>query len=315
MRRMPHPALLDAVRRYTQAEADDHGVARTPIPGLTLIREITPTAMSYAICRPLVALVLQGSKQVTMGSRTLTLGAAESLLITADVPTVSQVVSATLGAPYLSLVFELDPAVIEGLLAEMAHAPLEPDLPLRVDPTDTEVADAALRLLRLLERPASLPVLQTQLLRELHFWLLSGRHGGAIRKLGVPESHARRVARAVAFIRKHLATPLRVEHLAQTVGMSVSSFHEHFRAITSLSPLQFQKQLRLIEARRMMLAEGTAISQAASAVGYESVSQFTREYGRLFGMPPAREIKVAKVGIHSASRPNDEGHVNDQAPH
>jgi AraC-like DNA-binding protein len=295
-------SLLDTARRYVHAHADHTGgVACTPILGLTIIRETTPTALQYAISRPLVALVLQGSKRVTMGSRTFDFGAGESLLITADVPTVSQITRASVGNPYFSLVVDLDASVIAGLVVEMGSAPFASGTPVSIDPTENEVADAALRLMRLLDRPASLPVLRTQLVRELHFWLLSGRHGGAIRNLGVAESHAQRIARAVALIRTNFAKPLKVEYLAEVAGMSPSSFHEHFRAVTSLTPLQFQKQLRLIEARRRMLADGEIISNAAFAVGYESVPQFTREYGRMFGLSPARDMKEAKSRMQAAA--------------
>jgi transcriptional regulator GlxA family with amidase domain len=156
------------------------------------------------------------------------------------------------------------------------------------------VADAALRLVRLMDRPASLPVLQAQLVRELHYWLLAGRHGMAIRSLGWPGGHAPQVARAVALLRTGFARPLPVAQLAAEAGMSPSSFHRHFRAATTLSPLQFQKQLRLIEARRLMLSDGVSASSAAFAVGYESVPQFTREYGRLFGLPPVRDVEAAR---------------------
>ncbi|MFC0219785.1 AraC family transcriptional regulator N-terminal domain-containing protein [Pseudochelatococcus lubricantis] len=293
--------LLETVRRYAQAHANGTGVAQTPIPCLTIIRETAPTALQYAINKPLVALVLQGSKRVTMGSRTFDFGAGDSLLITADVPTISQITKARLDAPYLALIVDLDLALIEGLVVEIGFSPFAADIPIRVDRTETEVTDAALRLMRLLDRPASVPILQSQLIRELHYWLLSGRHGGAIRALGVVDSHALRIARSVALIRDHFARPLRVEHLAEVAKMSLSSFHEHFRTITSLSPLQFQKQLRLIEARRLMLAEGEMISNAAYAVGYESISQFTREYGRMFGLPPARDIKAAKTRMNPAA--------------
>ena len=294
--------LLDIVRRYVDAHTDHNGgVACTPIPGLTIIRETTPTALQYAISKPLVALVLQGSKRVTMGSSTFEFGAGESLLITADVPTVSQITRANGGAPYFSLGVDLDASVIASLVVEMSSAPLAAGTPVRIDPTEAEVSDAALRLMRLLDRPASLPVLQAQLVRELHFWLLSGRHGGAIRSLGVAESHAQRIARAVALIRTNFAKPLKVEHLAEVAGMSASSFHEHFRAVTSLTPLQFQKQLRLIEARRLMLADGEMISNAAYAVGYESIPQFTREYGRMFGLTPARDMRAVKVRMQPAA--------------
>ncbi|HEV2566327.1 MAG TPA: AraC family transcriptional regulator [Microvirga sp.] len=292
--------LLDIVRRYADAHADENGIAVTPIPGLTFIRQVAPTELQYAINKPLVAMVLQGTKRVMVGSNTFDFGVGESLLITADVPTVSQITRANISVPYFSVVIDLDPSVIESLLVEMGPAPPATGAAVRVDPTEAEVADAALRLMRLLDRPASVPILQPQLIRELHFWLLSGRHGGDIRNLGVTDSRAHRVARAVALIRDNFSRALGVEQLAEAAGMSVSSFHEHFRAITSLTPLQFQKQLRLIEARRMMMAEGEMISNAAYAVGYESVTQFTREYSRMFGMPPARDMKTAKMRMQPA---------------
>ncbi|MDR6674427.1 AraC family transcriptional regulator [Xanthomonas sp. 1678] len=293
--------LLETARRYADAHVDAAGVARTPLPGLAILRETRPTPLQYAICRPLVALVLQGRKQVAMGSSSYDFGAGESLLITAEVPTVSQITRASLAAPYYACVVELDPATIASLVAEMGTAPFAMGAPVRVDPTETEVADTADRLIRLLDRPMSVPVLGPQLLRELHYWLLSGRHGGAMRALGVTDSHARRVGRAVARIRSDFARPLRVEQLADAAGMSLSTFHVHFRAITSLTPLQFQKQLRLIEARRLLLAEGATIGRAASAVGYESVPQFTREYGRMFGMPPGKDLKETRQRLTSAA--------------
>jgi AraC-like DNA-binding protein len=192
------------------------------------------------------------------------------------------------------LVVELDLAVIADLSTQMEDASVTDPTPVRVEPTDAETADAALRLMRLLDRPNSVPVLQAQLMRELHYWLLAGRHGGAIRRIGGPDSHVQRIARAVAVLRAEFAQSVPIERLAAVAGMSPSSFHQHFRHVTSLSPLQFQKQLRLIEARRLMLWEGMAASHAAFAVGYESVPQFTREYGRTFGLPPVRDIKTAR---------------------
>ena len=293
--------LLDRARHYAETHADHDGVARTPIPGLTILRGTSPSILQYAVSRPLVALVQQGRKRVIVGSSTFDFGAGESLLITADVPTVSQITQASVGKPYISVVIDLDSAVIEELVGEMGSAPFAANTPVRVEATEREVGDTALRQLRLLDRPASRPVLEAQLIRELHFWLLSGRHGGAIRSLGVADSHAQRIARAVAIIRDGFANPLRVEQLAEAAGMSSSSFHEHFRAITSLTPLQFQKQLRLIEARRLMLNAGIGIGSAAHTVGYESVPQFTREYGRLFGLPPARHMKMVKARTDAAA--------------
>jgi AraC-like DNA-binding protein len=286
--------LLAAVSRYAGVHADAAGIARPPIPGLSLVRATAPSELIYDISRPLACLVLQGSKHVTMGTQAFAFTAGDSLLITADVPTLSQITRASLGAPYLSLVVELDLAVIAELTAQMEDLSETDRGPVRVEPTDAETADAALRLMRLLDRPASVPVLQAQLMRELHYWLLAGRHGSAIRRIGGPDSHTQRIARAVAVLRIEYARTVPVDRLATIAGMSLSSFHEHFLRLTSLSPLQFQKQLRLIEARRLMLSEGMTASHAAFAVGYESVPQFTREYGRTFGLPPARDIKAAR---------------------
>lgn len=290
---MTTPLFL-AVSRFTEAHAHRGGVVQTSIPGLTAVRATAPSGLLHAIAHPLICLVLQGSKQVAMGAQTFSFSAGESLLITADVPTVSQITCASALAPYLSIALELSLPVIADLSAQMEVMPRGDHAPVRVDPTDAEVADVALRLMRLLERPEAVPLLHASLVRELHYWLLAGRHGAAIRRLGWPGSHAQRVARAVAVLRADFAQPLPVESLAALAGMSPSSFHQHFRAVTSLSPLQFQKQLRLIEARRLMLSEGASASSAAFAVGYESVPQFTREYGRLFGLPPGRDTQATK---------------------
>lgn len=292
-------SLLNAVRRYVEAYAGPTGMARTPIPGLTTIRATKPSGLEYAISRPLACLVMQGSKQVTMGTENFEFSAGDSLLITGDVPTVSQITRASATEPYFSLVLDLDLKVIAELAVEMKLGPVTQGSPVRVEPTDGEVADSALRLMRLLERPTALPVLQTQLVREMHYWLLVGKHGPAIRQLGWPDSHAQRVARAVTLLRMEFAQPLPIGRLAEAAGMSPSSFYQHFRAATSLSPLQFQKQLRLIEARRLMTAEDMSASSAAFAVGYESVQQFTREYRRLFGLPPGKDIDAIR-GLREA---------------
>jgi AraC-like DNA-binding protein len=294
-------ALLDAVRRHAEVHADTHGVAPTPIRGLTTVRATAPSGLVYAISRPLVCLMLQGGKHVAMGTRSFAVSAGDSLLIAADVPTVSRITQASLGAPYLSLVLDLDAAVISELAVEMKAVRVDDNAALRIDQTDVEVADVALRLMRLLDHPASVPVLQAQLVREMHYWLLAGRHGTAIRHLGWRDSHVQRVARAVSLLRSQFAQPLPVARLAAVAGMSPSSFHEHFRAITSLSPRQFQKQLRLIEARRLMLSDGVSAHRAACAVGYESVQQFTRDYGRMFGCPPVRDIGAGKRVAQAAA--------------
>lgn len=291
-------SLLHAVRQYSEACSDESGIGQTQIAGLTTIRATSRTELRYAVQRPLACLVLQGAKRVTMGKLSFDFRAGDSLLVMADVPTASQITKADMREPYFALVVDLDAAVIADLATDMAAVEDSAHLPVGLQQTDAEVADTALRLMRLLDRPASIPMLQSQLLREFHYWLLAGRHGAAIRRLGIPNSHVQRVARAIAVIRSQYRRRLSVEALADIAGMSKSSFHQNFRAVTSLTPLQFQKQMRLIEARRIMLVDGANASNAAFAVGYESVHQFNREYGRMFGSPPARDIRAASYKAH-----------------
>jgi len=287
-------ALLRVARKYADAHLNKEGVATTPIPGVFILSETAPSMLQFAITKPLLALVLQGRKRVTMGSHTFDFGMGESLLVTMDVPTVSQVITASAATPYYSFVVELDAAVITELVDDMDKLEASPDLPVRVDQIEEDVAETALHLLKLLDRPHALKMLGRQLVRELHYWLLSGRYGKSMHALGNTDSHARRIARAVEIIRAKYDQPLRIKTLADAAGMSISVFHKHFRNVTTLTPLQFQKQLRLVEARKLMLVQGAAISTAAHSVGYESVTQFTREYSRMFGQPPARSIRDAR---------------------
>jgi hypothetical protein len=211
-------ALLDAVRRYTEANADLDGIARTPIPGMTMVRILRTGGLEYGIRRPLICLVVQGTKQVTMGRQTLSFNAGASMLITADVPTVSQITKASRIAPYLSFALYLDPALTADLSIEMRTVPVDDGAPLRLQPTDEEVADTALRMVRLLDRPASVPVLQRQLIREMHYWLIASRHGSAIRHLGFPDSQARRIARAVEVIRSEYTAVLKISGWRRSPG-------------------------------------------------------------------------------------------------
>lgn len=291
--------LITIALRYAEAFSDKDGVARTPLPGVSIIRQTMPTPLVYAISSPLVALVLQGRKRVTTGSKTFEFGAGQSLLIGANVPNSSQIIHASLVKPYVSLIIDLNTAIIKGLMTEIEVRPIGNTAAIRIDDSSDEVVDTSLRLLRLLGRPASRHILADQLMRELHYWLLIGQHGDAIQGLGMPDSQAHHIARVVDILREKFAKKLRVEDLAAIAGMSLSSFHAHFRANTSLSPLQFQKQLRLIEARRLLL-EGTAIANAAHDVGYESVPQFTREYSRFFGTSPGRDMKAARSNDQAA---------------
>ncbi len=285
--------LAAAVRRHADAHADPDGVAATPIPGLVLMRVFGPTGLTKALYRPVLCLVLQGAKEVTAGAEVHRFAAGRALVVGADIPVSSRVVEASRAAPYLPLALALDLGVMRDVMAELAAAPPPPssgrDPAILVDDTDAAVADCASRLVRLLDRPAAVPVLRAPIVTEMHYWLLAGRHGAAMRRLALPDGPAARVARAVALLRAGFAGHLPVERLAAAAGMSPSSFHQHFKAVTTLSPLQFQKHLRLLEARRLMLNEGHGATRAASAVGYESASHFTRDYARMFGTAPSRD--------------------------
>lgn len=284
--------LLQAVHRYTKMHANAAGIAVTPVPGLLLISGTAPGELEHAIANPLICLVLQGSKRVNICNQDTVFNAGDSMIVTSNVPTISRISKASATTPYLAIALDLDTAVIADL--DMC---LTSDLSEEASTcTDADLYDAMLRLVQLLERPVSLEVLQKQLVREIHYWLLLGRQGQAIRSLGLPKSRVRRIASAVALLRSEYTRPLPIERLAAAANMSRSAFHKHFRAVTSLSPLQFQKQLRLIEARQLIFAKGMTPSSAAFEVGYESVSQFTREYARLYGLPPAKDRRmVAKV--------------------
>ncbi|MCZ2496709.1 helix-turn-helix domain-containing protein [Xylophilus sp. Kf1] len=292
-----NPKLLQTVGRYLAAQpaAAAEALVWPATDGLQVVCARRPTEIAHAIYSPLICLVLQGRKQMTVGANGYEFGAGDSLVVTADVPNSSQILQASAAQPYLSVVVELQRAVIAELALQMQVGDAADDRAIRIAPTDAEVADVVLRLVRLADRPQALPVLRPTLMRELHYWLLAGRHGAAIRRLGWPDGHSHRVGRAVAVLRAEFAAPLPVERLAALADMSLSSFHHHFRAVTSLSPLQFQKQLRLIEARRLMASEGATASRAAYAVGYESVPQFTREYGRMFGQPPGRDSLLLRA--------------------
>lgn len=295
-----------AVQRAMESRGQAGDLTVMPMPGLFLIRSTTPTALEHSVVRPLVCLVLQGSKRVAIGKRVSNYEAGDVMLVTGNVPTASRISVASVAKPYLSLALDLDPAVITDLVVGAAGSDSSnavrdeyARLPHSED-TDPDLRDALRRLIWLLDRPHSLAVLKGGLIREIHHWLLLGPQGQAIRNLGLPGSHAQRIARAVAMLHADYASPLPVEQLAAAAGMSRSTFHQHFRAATTLSPLQFQKHLRLIEARRLILAKGRALSQAAYDVGYESASQFSREYARMFGRSPAKDKAGASDRLASA---------------
>lgn len=285
--------MAHELKQVVQRRADRQGEApvgiATPVRGLYLVKRTSPSKLEHAVMQPLVCLVVQGSKRVSLSSGTTLYGGGDMMIVTGNVPTVSRISKASAAEPYLALALELDVAVVADLVM---NAPEVHSHPTAQDTRD-ELRDALRRLVLLLDRPQSLAVLRDSVVREIHHWLLLGRQGLAVRQLGSPDSHARRIARAVAILRTDYAKPVNIERLATAAGMSRSGFHQHFRAITSLTPLQFQKQLRLIEARRLIVSSGKVVSQVAFDVGYESTSQFSREYTRMHGQPPTRDKRVA----------------------
>ena len=262
-------------------------VSHLPLAGLLLFAK--PRLLHWSIrCQGRCGAWCCRSKRVSIGNQQLDYAAGDSMLITANQPMVSQIMQASASKPYLSLALDLDLCIIADLVLEMQAQSLSVKPHERAS-TYEQVADTALRLMQLLDRPAALAMLRQQLLREIHYWLLTGLHGAAIRQLGTPDSHVYRIARSVAVLRAEYANALPAERLAAVAGMSRSSFHQHFRAVTSLTPLQFQKQLRLIEARRLIVSEGRSSSSAAFEVGYEGASHFARDYLRMFGKLPGKD--------------------------
>jgi AraC-like DNA-binding protein len=290
-------SLKQAVQAYTSRYADNRGMALTPVPGLRMMCLKAPSGDLHSVYRPLICLVLQGAKRLIVGNEERVFSSGQSVLVSADMPVTGRVVQASQSEPYLAIAVELEVALLRELTAH-----IDTPRPQRTSemPTlfavDTEAAllDCASRLMHLLDRPEAAPLLSPGIMRELHYWLLSGPHSDALRALADPDSHASRLAAAITVLRAEYQSRVPVERLAAEAGMSSTSFHKHFKHMTSLTPGQYQKRLRLIEARRLMLNEGFSASSAAFEVGYESVPQFTREYGRLFQKPPKQDALLAR---------------------
>ncbi len=272
------------------------GMVSTPIRRLSLFRADEPTVPLPAVYDASLCIIAQGSKRVSLGEQSLVYDAAHYLLVSVDLPLVGHVIQADRDAPYLCCKIDIDQAVLADLvLAEGGRAP-KAELPaLAVYRSDDDLIDAACRLMRLLDQPDSILALRSLIEREILYRLLTGPHGPGLRYMAVADSHLNQVSRAIATIRTGFDQQLRIGDIAAAAGMSPSSLHEHFKAVTKMTPLEYQKQLRLQEARRLMLSENTTASTAGFTVGYESPSQFNREYARLFGAPPRRDIEQLKL--------------------
>jgi len=296
-------ALKAAVREYASRHADADGLARTPVPGLRMMCVETPHRVLHSTYKPLVCLVLQGAKQMTVGTHQQTFHQGQSVIVSADMPVAGRIVQASRTEPYLAVAVELDMSVLREIAIHLGSAPARPPRKSRVlfvDETHQAMRDCALRLMRLLDRPEAIPLLHPGIVRELHYWLLSGPHASALSALTLPESSASRLAAAIAILRKEYRSRIPVERLAAAAAMSLTAFHKHFKRMTSLTPGQFQKRLRLVEARHLIVNEGVTASRAALDVGYESISQFTREYGRMFGASPGRDGRRTLTAVKQA---------------
>ncbi|QND56562.1 AraC family transcriptional regulator [Mesorhizobium huakuii] len=260
---------------------------KTAIPRVTIGRSEVATPPLPELCQPTALFVLQGTKTVLIGDRTLRYGAGSYFVYAVETPATSQLIEASSACPYMAIAFALDIELIAGLLID--HKPVVDGDSFVTNRADDELLDAWRRMLRLLDRPTEIPVLAPMLEREIAFRLLQGPQGAKLRQLARADGRLSQIRRATAWIRSHYNELIDVTELAALAHMSNASFHRHFKAATAMSPIQYQKQVRLLEARHLLIAEPGSAARVAFAVGYESASQFSREYARHFGLPPARD--------------------------
>ena len=297
--------LRTELARKIASHVDKEGENVTEIPGLSLYRRSAPTAFTSAAYVPGLVIFVQGQKRINFGRTTYLCDESAFLLTSIDLPVVSQVIDATQQVPLLGLLLRLEMPVVRRILSEEEFLSFKEPCDARgmsVGVTSVELLDACSRLIDILDSPQDIPFLGRLIQREMIYRLLrspQGQHLAAIAMLG-EQSH--RTAKAVAWLRTNYAKPLRVEELAAKAQMGVSTLHHHFRSLTAMSPLQYQKQLRLHVARERMLNEGLDAASAAFEVGYESASQFNREYSRFFGQPPMRDVKARRRASTASTR-------------
>lgn len=299
---------LRDLSRLIALHAPREGINRSAIERLSLLRSDAPSIPSPAVYEASLCLIAQGSKRVSLGDESVVYDASSYLLVSVDLPVVGHVLEASAEEPYLCCKLDLDRVALADLiLATPSPAPTSDRPALATYPIDPDLVDCLHRLVRLLEQPSSVPVLAPLIEREIAYRLLTGPHGPTLRRVVSGDGHLGQVSRAVGWIRERFRDHLRVADVAASAGMSVSSLHAHFRAITHMSPIEFQKHLRLQEARRLMLTEGHSAGAASFAVGYESPSQFSREYRRLFGAPPRRDVE--RIRSRAPDAASDVGRV------
>ncbi|MBS7542514.1 AraC family transcriptional regulator [Ancylobacter oerskovii] len=288
---MPSP-LLSAVTAYIDAQGGGEGLFPTCMEGVNIISSFQEQMPMRRVYRPSLCVVLQGAKQILFGEDVLDYGEMECLVVSVELPASGRIVKASPNEPFIGLTIDLDVAMMRDVLEQLEtpRRATSTDGPcVFVGQVDEPLADCVARLVRMADTPKAVPILYPSVMREICYWLLSGPHGGELYHLALPDSHVTRVVKAIYFLRDSFAKTLRVEQMAEVARMSPSSFHQHFKALTSMSPLQFQKELRLLEARRLMVADAASVAEAAYRVGYESASQFSREYSRMFGVAPKRD--------------------------
>ena len=288
--------LATLVTRHTDGKGD--GFHQTAISQLEFQRESSVFASLHGVCYPILAILVQGKKEALLGEETYRYGAAQYLVVSVDLPLSAFIVEATPDQPYLGFKLNLAPRQLCDIITQTTPIASKQENSVRglfVSTADALLLDCALRLTRLLDTPQDIPILSPMIIREIYYRLLIGEQGEAVRQIATSGSNMQRIAEVIRLIKADFAKPMRVEDLAGQVKMSPSSFHHHFKAVTSMSPLQYQKQLRLLEARRLMLAENSDAANAAYQVGYESPSQFSREYSRMFGAPPIRDVERLRI--------------------
>jgi AraC-like DNA-binding protein len=282
----------ELVERMARAIRED-GTVET-LEGLMLRRASSPTELGHGVSYPALCVIAQGSKKILLGDNLYRYDPAHYLITTAALPITSRITEASEERPYLGLVLRLDPNLVGSVMVEASlpaprgHASVRA---IDVSPLDAGLLDAVVRLVRLLDSPTEARFLSPLVTREIVYRLLRGEQGDRLRHTAVLGGHSHRIARALERLRNEFDQPLRIEEIARELGMSVSGFHHHFRAVTAMSPLQFQKQIRLQEARRLMLGEDLDAASAGYRVGYGDASHFTREYKRRFGAPPVRDVE------------------------
>ncbi|MEC0184160.1 AraC family transcriptional regulator [Paenibacillus peoriae] len=295
--RMQQNKLADLIERHCPRE----GVHETAIPSLFFIRLSHTTEPAYRIYKPSFCFIAKGLKEVFLAQERFTYGPANYLIASMNLPVVGQVIKASPNVPYLSFKLEFTQSQILEVLNSSEFQPMPKENSKRalfVGQMESDLMDAILRLARLLDEPKDIPFLAPLFVREILYRLLQGQYGVTLGQIAMEGSNTYQIREAIEQIIHHYVEPLRVEELAEIASMSVSSFHRNFKEVTAMSPLQFQKQLRLQEARRLLLSESADAADVAFRIGYESASQFSREYSRMFGSPPRADIKRLKENFH-----------------